>query len=197
VRALGKAPDSVEIWFEQIDAEKGRRTSRRMFQAESEPDRFQFEFRQVPGSFQFWVEGGDDTDGAPVYTVRSLIPPTIEEIRAQCVYPPYTGLPSETFREGDLDLPLGTRVELTLRMNMPLISATLVRDEDEPEALTLSPDRSTVQANLLADRTFRYTFKFTGREGQKNLADTATFRIRGVPDRKPLARILHLSLIHI
>ena len=69
-------PDDVRIWYRREDAD--RTDHRRMYQVEEAPDRFQFEFRQVPESFRFWVTGGDDTDGRPVYSVRALVPPTIE-----------------------------------------------------------------------------------------------------------------------
>jgi len=188
VLAEGRVPDDVKIWYQRLEVD--RTDHRRMFQVEDAPNRFQFEFRQVPDSFRFWVTGGDDTDGRPVYTVRALIPPTIEAIEAAVTYPPHTGEPPRVLTEGDLDLPEGSRVRLSMRVNMPISSAAIRRGDDEPEALPISPDGRTVTAELLADRTCDYVILMTGHDGQKNLPDTARFRLRSIPDRKPLARVL-------
>jgi len=188
VTAEGRVPDDVKIWYQRIEVD--RTDHRRMFQVEGAPDRFQFEFRQVPDSFSFWVTGGDDTDGRPVYTVRALIPPTIESMEASVTYPEHTGEAPRVLTEGDLDLPEGSRVGLKMRVNMPLTTAAIRRGDAEPEALAVSPDGRTVTAKLTADRTYDYVILMTGNDGQKNLPDTARFRLRSIPDRKPLARVL-------
>jgi hypothetical protein len=190
VRAEGRVPDDVEIWFERLDG-KGGEDRRRMYQVEGREELFRFEFRQVPASFRFWVVGGDDTDGEPVYTVKALVPPTIEQIEARLTYPDYTGMEPETLREADLDLPLGTRVEFVFRANMELRSARLEREELGDAPLTVADDRRTLTTALVADRTFWFTLHLVGEDGQKNLPDRSRFRIRAVPDRKPLARVLH------
>lgn len=190
VAAQGKVPSDVRIGYEPVENGEGE-VYRRMFEDEAAPGRFRFDFRQVPESFRFWVVGGDDTDGEPVYTVRALVPPAIREITAACVFPAYTGMAPQTFREGDLDLPRGTVVTLSLGMNMPLESATIVRDERAPEPLALSADGRTATTEIVADDTFDYSIHLTGPDGQENLPDSARFRIRSVPDRKPEVRVLY------
>ena len=188
VRAEGRVPDDVRIWYQRMEVD--RTDQRRMFQVEDAPDRFQFEFRQVPDSFRFWVTGGDDTDGRPVYTVRALVPPTIEAIEAAVTYPAHTGEAPRTLTEGDLDLPEGSRVAMKMRVNMPLESAEIRRGDAPPEPMALSSDGLSIETELTADRTYDYVILMTGRDGQKNLPDSARFRMRSVPDRKPLARVL-------
>ncbi|MHC4862298.1 MAG: hypothetical protein ACYTDY_19630, partial [Planctomycetota bacterium] len=190
VRAEGKVPGDVEIWFERLDG-KGGADRRRMYQVEGREELFRFEFRQVPAGFRFWVVGGDDTDGEPVYTVKALVPPTIEEIEARLTYPDYTGMKPDTLREADLDLPQGTRVELTFRLNMSLSAAKIEKEEIGEEPLELSGDRRTITTSFVADRTFWFTLHLLGEDGQRSLPDRTRFRIRAVPDRKPLAQVLH------
>ncbi|MEN8151436.1 MAG: DUF4175 family protein, partial [Planctomycetota bacterium] len=188
VAAEGRVPDDVRIFYQREDAD--RTDHRRMYQVEDAPDRFQFEFRQVPETFRFWVTGGDDTDGRPVYVVRALVPPTIEAIEAAVTYPPHTGESPRVLTEGDLDLPAGSRIAMKMRINMPLAAATIRRDEGEPEPVEVSADGREIRLDLVADRTFDYVLGMTGRDGQKNLPDSARFRLRSIPDRKPLARVL-------
>ncbi len=191
VRAEGSIPDDVEIFFEPTEGENRAESRRRMYQVEQEPRQFRFEFRQVPSSFRFWVNGGDDDDGEPVYTVKALIPPLITGIEARCEFPAYTAMPAETFAEGDLEIPLGTRVSLSIRTNMALRRALLTVEDREPVPLPVGADGRRIATSFIADRTFTYSLEMIGRGGQKNLPDSAVFRIRAVQDRKPKARILY------
>ena len=139
----------------------------------------------------FAALGGDDDDGVPVYTVKALIPPLITEIAARCEFPAYTAMPSETLAEGDLEIPMGTTVELKFKTNMALRQALLTVEDRDPVPLLLSDDGRSITTSFIADRTFGYSLLLTGREGQKSLPDSAVFRIRAIQDRKPKARILY------
>ena len=191
VRAQGSIPDNVEIFFEPTEGDNRAESRRRMYQVEQAPRQFRFEFRQIPASFRFWVNGGDDDDGVPVYTVKALIPPLITEIAARCEFPAYTAMPPQTLAEGDLEIPMGTRVELTFRTNMALRRALLTIEDRDPAPLLTADDGRRITTSFIADRTFGYSLELTGREGQKSLPDSAVFRVRAIQDRKPKARILY------
>src|SRR5690349_15378820 len=107
VTAEGAIPeDGVLLHFQALPAEgvRAERDVRAMSQSADHPRSFAHVFREVPGSFQFWVTGGDDDDGEPRFTVHALVPPAIESVAADLAFPPATGLPPERREEGDLEV---------------------------------------------------------------------------------------------
>ncbi len=78
-----------------------------------------------------------------------------------------------------------------MRANMALASADLALEDRPALPLALSADGREASAELVADRTFRYSLRLVGTDGQQNLPGSADFRIRAVPDRKPQVRVLH------
>jgi hypothetical protein len=160
-----------------------------MYRMPETENRFQFEFREIPRSFRFAVSGGDDDDREPEFTVRALVPPSVESISARCVYPAYTGLAPETRQAGDLEVPVGTEVDLEITTNMLVRSATFVREDGRGVALEQrAPKR--FGHRFTAAQSFEYVLRLEGMEGQRNRAELDTYRVTAVPDRRPEIRLL-------
>lgn len=82
--------------------------------------------------------------------------PLLSELAARVVPPPYTKLPGREFERlpAWIEVPAGSRLELTGRLNHPVVSARLV--ETGTDSLTLSTDSLTVrgEVEILTDRSF-------------------------------------------
>jgi hypothetical protein len=194
VRVEGAVPDDgVLIHYLTLAADGARaeRDARPMLQSTEDPRAFGFVFHEVPGSFQFWVTGGDHVDGEPRYTVRALLPPVIETVAADLVFPPATGLPPERREEGDLEVPAGTRVDLTVKSNLPLRAASFVHPgEPAPRPLAPDADGRTLHVALVAKETFDWRIDMESAEGAKSNPARCTRRLTALPDPRPEIRMV-------
>jgi hypothetical protein len=188
VEAIGKVPEDVRIHYRQTEGGRAEDT-RRMYRLPETENRFQYEFREIPRSFSFSVTGGDDDDEEPVFTVRALVPPSVESISARCVFPPYTGRAEEVIPVGDFEVPVGTRVNLSISTNMPVRRAHLTREGADPTPLTPRTIRR-YETTFEVGQSYRYAIELEGLEGQRNRVDRDTYRITAVPDRRPEVRVL-------
>jgi hypothetical protein len=188
VEARGKVPDEVWIRSSPLEGDGGVER-RRMGRLGEEDGRFEFTFRQIPRSFTFVVRGGDDDDDLPVYTIRALVPPAVESIEARCAYPAFTGREPETITTGDFEVPEGTTVDLAVRANMEVRSATISREGGPPVELVRADD-GTLATRFTVEGSFEYTIALVGPEGQRNRLERDTYRVTSVPDRRPEVRLL-------
>ena len=194
VRVEGEIPEDGILLHYQATAEGGRtdRDSRPMLQADEDPRGFAFVFHEVPGSFRFWVTGGDDDDGEPRYEVTALVPPAIEEIAADLEFPPATGKAPERRMEGDLEVPAGTTVRLAIRASVPLRSATLVHPAPAaaPSALAVAADGRTVSATVVVRESADWRVDMVAADGARSVPARTTRRFTAVPDPRPEVRLL-------
>lgn len=194
VRIEGAVPDDgVLIHYLTLAPEGGRaeRDARPMLHSTEDPRSFGFVFHEVPGSFQFWVTGGDHVDGEPRYTVRALVPPVIETVVADLVFPAATGLPPERREEGDIEVPVGTKVELTVRANLPLGSAAFVHPgEPAPRVLAPDADGRTLHVSLVAKESIDWRIDMESDEGAKSNPARCTRRLTCLPDPRPEVRMV-------
>jgi hypothetical protein len=194
VRVEGAVPDDgVTIQYQTLPAEGGRveRDARPMLQSAEDPRSFAFVFHEVPASFRFWVSGGDDTDGEPRYTVRALVPPAIEEVVADLVFPPQTGLAPERRVEGDLEVPAGTKADLAVRASVALKAASFVHPAGAaPAPLEVGPDGRTVRVSVVVKETSDWRLDMEGTDGARSNPSRNTRRFTALPDPRPDVRML-------
>ncbi len=197
----GQRPRELQLHFEalEFDADGGdpritETDSRRMFPLvteEGDTGQYAFDFRSVATSFRFWVTGGDDDDRDPVYEVRAMVPPRIASTVAQVTSPDYSGRPVAVVRESSFDVLEGSRVELTLRANMPLASAQLVPREAAAQELVVEGDgRDSLRVELVVREDQIFHIELIADSGQRNRAEEDRFRIRAVEDEPPEVRVL-------
>ncbi len=194
VRVEGVVPgDGVQIHYQTQAAEGGKpeRDTRPMLQSSEDPRAYGFVFHEVPASFQFWVTGGDDLDGEPRYSVRALVPPAMESVLADLVFPPATALPPARREEGDLEVPVGTKADFTVRANVPLRSAYLVHpSEPAPRPLVPDSDGRTFRFSLVVKETSDWRLDLESLDGARSNPARCTRRLTAMPDPRPEVRLL-------
>ncbi len=114
--------------------------------------------------------------------------PRVERIELTYHYPPRLGLPPKTVvDEGDISALRGSRVAVTVRPDQKVANATLIRDGDEPIAMTGNPD-GTWSAELAVDEEGHYRIELPyGRDIQ--VAASPNYAIEVLADRAPLVKI--------
>jgi hypothetical protein len=195
IRVEGEVPrDGVRIHYEiPAVGDRGPRSDvRAAAQSDEEPSLFLFSFQEITGSFTFFAEGGDDNDGLPVYEVRALIPPALEEVVALLSFPANTGLPPEERREADLEVPMGTRVDLTLRSTVPVVKASISHPADTAgRPLEISEDGRSFRASVVVTESSDWRVDLEGADGARSIPSRNTRRFTAIPDPRPEVRILH------
>ena len=199
VRVEGVVPEGgpdegVVLHYRTLEEGERRveRDARPMLQSAEDPRSFGFVFHEIPASFRFWVTGGDDDDGEPVYTVRALVPPAMEDVVADLAFPPETGMPPERRTEGDLEVPAGTAVSMTVRATVPLGSAALVHPEGAAERpLAVEADGRTVRFTAVVTESADWRLDMVAADGARSVPARNTRRFTALPDPRPDVRLLH------
>lgn len=126
----------------RVDLIREDGTRSRTYVSASSERRFRFVVTRLQETIALEILAGDYRTSVPL-EVRSVEPPTVTSLEAQCVYPAYTGWNRRRQRNvtvlgSELSLPIGTRFDLVALSNKPLQSARLVGDLFE-----VSGDRQT------------------------------------------------------
>jgi len=183
IKANGKVPRSVSITYRTIPQDEERsRTETRLTSKVGTRD-FQYSFLGVTESFEFFVRGGDDQRGEPVYRVVVLPPPRVESLTLACRYPPYTGRADETLDAGNVEFPVGTRIDFELTGNLDLESAFLVLDRDEGAPLEPAGPR-VFRGSMTVEKNHVFSFRLAAENGLRNNRPMR-FTIRAIPDLPP------------
>lgn len=138
----------------------------------------------------FAVSAGDAE--TPVRRVAVLHPPAVLEMRATLRYPPYARRPDQrvVLADGVIDVPAGTRVELSLTASEPLRSAAVIWG-GERLAMTASPaDGANVwRVEAPARRNTAADVELVSEAGlTARLQAALTVRVRW--DREPVVRMI-------
>jgi hypothetical protein len=142
----------------------------------------------VEQDLRYYVTAGDAR--TPVYPVRVLRRPVVAEFRIRYVYPPYTGRGALSVKNGDglVEAPQKTEATLSVVATEPLESAVLkiagVRLE-----MSETAQANVRQAQITVTRDEPYELEMTSDRGIEGRGP-AGMRIRAVPDRPPLARLV-------
>jgi hypothetical protein len=194
VRVDGEIPDDGVLLHYRAESGVGgrdERDARPMLQSEEDRTSFRFVFHEIPSSFRFWVTGGDDDDGEPVYAVTALVPPAIESVTASLVFPPQTGMAPEQRNEADLEIPAGTKVDLTIVASVPLQSAEFLHPVGaEGIPLTVGVDGRTMTVSTTVTESADWRVDMLGIDGATSVPSRNTRRFTALPDPRPEVQLL-------
>jgi len=178
----GRVPDEVLL----VDRVEGARTlPRRMFPVPDHEGRFQIEIRDIRRPFAFVLHGGDDTDDEPLYRVAITVPPRVLALRASLAYPEYLGRADEEVEGGDLAVPEGTRITVTLESDVPVASARAVLADEVVDAEPVGETGRGFRFAFTATETGRYRILLRTAEGRESDPAADTYEVRVAPDREP------------
>lgn len=154
---------------------------------------------RVLEDFEFHIESGDDT--TKDYTVKVLIPPTVESIVHYYEYPIYTKLKPEGPEEGgNVRALIGTTVRLEGKSNEELVSAKIIiggkRTKEDTKPIVIEKD--TTGANKIIKVQFdiiiplsEYTIILAAKNGLSNeKRDPPRYTIKGIIDIAPGIKVL-------
>ena len=143
-------------------------------------------FPAVTRSFDYRLIAHDAE--TPIYQLTVRPRPIVTRIFHTDHFPPYTNLSDRLDREGgDIVVPVGTKVDLTIEANQPVERVWLVFDNKTE--LPATPSETTATTTLTVEQDQRYSvhlrdpFMITNR-------DPVEYRIVALPDRPPDVRLL-------
>jgi hypothetical protein len=165
-------------------------TDRRTVDMTNAGDSFEFGFESVDRSFSYRVAVGAALSRE--YAVKALFAPRVQRIDVRYQYPPFTGLPPRDDHDtGDIYAPTGTRVQLQIHTDKPIVAGELAFGRAGTAPLRAITDRM-LQTDLVLSAEDSYRVKLSDRDGLRSRGDTEYF-IRLVDDRPPDVRILRPS----
>ncbi|MCR9198713.1 MAG: hypothetical protein NXI04_08725 [Planctomycetaceae bacterium] len=184
----GKSPAGRE-WVVpervRVDLIREDGTRSRTYVSASSERRFRFVVTRLQETISLEILAGDFRTSVPL-EIRSVEPPTVTSLQADCVYPAYTGWNRRRQRNvtvlgSELSLPIGTRFDLVAASNKPLQSARLVGDLFE-----VTGDRESCQ--VIPREGFQVTAQPTAPlVSADGLAVSAEFQLVLEPADTPLA----------
>jgi hypothetical protein len=185
VRAHGKMPDEVEL----VTAPVGDPAAENRFAMGRPAARpyFQHIFPPLNQPITFYAEGGDDTDGAPLYEIRVARAPRIQRFWVDYAYPAYTGIANRTMPDANIAAPEGTRVTLHFAPNMKLLEFELALDKTGSLGLDPAAD-GTYATSFVVDKSEFYTYRLRGENGIGSV-DAPRHVITCEPDQIPRVQI--------
>jgi hypothetical protein len=193
VRADGSDPGKVVFKFHYATGESGEETR------EAAQRLYLLQIAHLSGPFTFTVEGGDDI--TEVYKVETQNPPSIEgQLEALFEYPEYLAMentrPERPEQAGNLQVPLGTGVQLLGKVNEDLASAKLIvgqKGKEKESDLAIENDAEGRPRRLkggfrVEEASSEYQILLTARNTLQN-RDPIRYQIRGLPDQKPAIQV--------
>jgi len=181
-RVVGRSVDGAELQLRpagQTEAEW-----RPLTMQAAHADRFSAEVAGWVESFEFRVLAGRAR--TPVQTVRFIDPPRVEECTVTLVFPDYTQLPSRVVPLQRIVGVVGSKAKFHFRLNHGLASGAISGPEGEIQ--TVPPNAPEFDFEVeLTEGTTRYSMAGTDAEGLA--LKPAEWKVRGVPDRRPTAKI--------
>lgn len=151
-------------------------------------------FRAVREDFRFYPHDGDSNDDGDAVQVEVFEPPAVREVFTSITYPAYTGLPPKTEPRGDVEAPVGSRVEVEVALDAPPTSARLVFDPGGAE-IPLAPvaeANGRWKAAFPVAESCSYAVHLVGANGFQNL-EPVSYAVVAVADRPPTLRVLEPS----
>jgi len=185
----GRRPSKPTLEYRFRTGDKGRE-----YMSPLAGNRFQFTFTRVTGPFEFFIEGGDDV--TPTYSVDTVTPPSLDEVKVYYEYPTYMRMANTPADRpetaGNVSAPFGTKVRFEALTNEDLKSAQLSLGFKGKETLTdLAVAKSPEGRPRLLSGGFtvneissEYGLLLTAGNGLNN-RDPIRYSIRGIEDRPP------------
>jgi hypothetical protein len=152
--------------------------------------RYSYTIPSVDRDVRYFVSAGDATSSS--YELRVLRRPAIAEFRFAFTFPGYAGKPPATMnnRDGRIEVPTGTEVQLTIVCTEPLQSALLTVSGEKQLMSPVAGDADgrLRQGHFTVSGNGRYDIDLITTRQQTGTAP-ATAEIRAIPDRSPTVRI--------
>ncbi len=143
-------------------------------------------FPNMARSFDYRLSAHDAQ--TPTYTATVHPRPIVTHISHRDRFPPHTAMPNRIDQQGgDIIVPTGTQVSLTIEANKPLESAALVFDD--ATELPAAVSSSLAQATLTVKKDGRYRVHLRDPQMIAN-KDPVSYRIVALPDQPPDVRLL-------
>ncbi len=143
-------------------------------------------FPNMARSFDYRLSAHDAQ--TPTYTATVHPRPIVTHISHRDRFPPHTAMPDRIDQQGgDIIVPTGTQVSLTIEANKPLESAALVFDD--ATELPAAVSSSLAQATLTVKKDGRYRVHLRDPQMIAN-KDPVSYRIVALPDQPPDVRLL-------
>lgn len=191
----GRLPERV--WFEYRTSQDGpvireslRQTTIRDDQGRS-VDTAVISWIASQGKLSFRATAGDD-NVMPFQQIEVVPPPIIKSMQVVMTPPKYSQRPVETLPAGvgHVQGLLGSRVDVVVQCDKPLMSAVLRIGNHPPEPLTLSADESRfdVSFEIKDATTSSYWFELTDKQGFAD-REPVHYELRGIPDVVPEVNI--------
>ena len=182
-RAEGDTPGDALV----LDLVPGQAAlARRMFGVPGHPDVFAYEFLDVRRPFAFLVQGGDDEDEEPRYTVEITIPPRVLGMRSTITYPDYLGLEPEVVEDGTVSVPQGSKVDVTFTTDLEIVrAAALLGEVTVPAVPATEGVRTQFRFSYLAETSVTGRVLLRTADGKENDPSSDSFEIRVKTDQPP------------
>ncbi len=144
-------------------------------------------FPAVTRSFDYRLSAHDAQ--TPIYRATVHPRPIVTRISHEDRFPPHTNLPDRIDRRGgDIVVPTGTEVALTIEANKPIATASLVFDDETQVPAAVDSSRAQVVLKIKNDGRYRIHLRDSQMVGNK---DPVSYRIVALPDHPPEVRLLH------
>lgn len=155
-------------------------------QAGAVPGEFSITFDELKESFSYFVSAG--AARSPGYTITAIRPVRVSRIDLRFEFPKAFGLaPRVEPDSGDILAPAGTKVQVTVTADKPVVHGQLTLAEGPPLPLQGSDRVLTADLTVAAEGSYRVAL--VDDDGLSTPGDTEYF-IRMIDDRPPDVRIL-------
>ena len=145
-----------------------------------------YHFPAVTRSFDYRLSAHDAQ--TPIYTATVHPRPIVAHISHDDRFPPHTNLPDRIDQQGgDIVVPIGTEVALTIEANKPIETASLVFDDSARLPAAVASSQAHVIFTVEKDGRYRIGLRDSQRVGNK---DPVSYRIVALPDHPPEVRLL-------
>lgn len=186
VRADGDRPEFVEL---DAEAREGRAPSAGLLP--TGPSEWVGRFRGVRDDFTFRPRGGDDDGAGREVAVEVFLPPEIARVQTEITFPVYTGLEPRVQDRGDVEAPVGSRVEVRVDVQAEVTEGVLLFDGGA-ETIALRPADGAANrlvGEFVVDASRTWSVNLVGTNGFRNL-EPSSYAVVAVPDRPPTLRVL-------
>ena len=150
---------------------------------------FAYRFNDVRRSFRYAVRLGDDE--SETFRIDVVPAPKVVEKRIRLEFPSHTARKAETHDSYYIEVPEGTKVTWWMRCDRPVSQAAMVRDERDPNELTIRDGGHVVEYATTAWKSFDYRFRWKLSAHPLFVYETAgAYAVNVTPDVAPMVEII-------
>lgn len=155
-------------------------------------------FRGVRESFAFHAHDGDADDDSREVAVEVFAAPAVAAVTSRLTFPEYTGLAPRSEPRGDIEAPVGTRVDLEVSVAGEVQGGSIVFDPGGREGTLAAPAQAGAAwiTSFVVSESCSYSVHLLGANGFSNL-DPAAYAVIAVLDRPPTVRLLEPAMANV